>query len=84
MDYMYAWARHTYASTSTPAHIHGTLSLVMAGRACLSFGCCPQIRDIKGMRCWVDGHILDSSGNVLATCVAQLVDLQQLWAAQRP
>ncbi|CAL8465494.1 g5030 [Coccomyxa elongata] len=41
-----------------------------------------QIKEIKGMRCWVDGVVKDMSGVLLASCVAQLVDLQQLWAAQ--
>ena len=43
---------------------------------------CLQIKEAKGMRCWINGYIKDSSGNVLASCLAQLVDLQQLWAAQ--
>ncbi|KAK9903261.1 hypothetical protein WJX75_001080 [Coccomyxa subellipsoidea] len=41
-----------------------------------------EIKEIKGMRCWVDGYVKDLSGVLLASCVAQLVDLQQLWAAQ--
>ena len=53
-----------------------------AGQACLKIDVRPQIRETKGMRCWVNGKILDSNGSVLATCAAQLVDLQQLWAAQ--
>ena len=42
-----------------------------------------QIHEIKGMRCWVNGYIKDLEGKPLASCVAQLVDLQQLWAAQK-
>ena len=53
-----------------------------AGKACVNLDNCLQIKEIKGMRCWVHGCILDSNRNVLATCVAQLVDLQRLWAAQ--
>ena len=41
-----------------------------------------QVKEVKGMRCWVNGYVKDESGIVLASCVAQLVDLQQLWAAQ--
>lgn len=41
-----------------------------------------QIQTIKGIRCWVYGAVKDFDGQVLATCEAQLVDLQQLWAAQ--
>ena len=41
-----------------------------------------QIKEVKGMRCWVNGHIKDQCGIVLASCVAQLVDLVELWAAQ--
>lgn len=37
-----------------------------------------SIKDIRGIRCWVDGAILDESGLILATCVAQLVDMAQL------
>ena len=40
-----------------------------------------SIRSAQSIRCWVDGAIRDASGNVTyATCEAQLVDLQQLWA----
>ncbi len=43
-----------------------------------------QILSIKGMRCWVKGTATEAgTGLLLATCEAQLVDLAQLWAAQR-
>ncbi len=41
-----------------------------------------QIERIRGMRCWVKGSIRDPAGALLATCEAQLADLQQLWKAQ--
>lgn len=41
-----------------------------------------QIKEIKGMRCWVHGYVKDMSGALLASCLAQLVNLQQLWTAQ--
>ena len=41
-----------------------------------------QVKEVKGMRCWVNGYVKDESGIMLASSVAQLVDLQQLWAAQ--
>lgn len=45
---------------------------------------CAQIQEVKGMRCWVGGSISSyPQGVVLCTCTAQLVDLQQLWAAKR-
>ncbi len=42
-----------------------------------------QMKEVRGMRCWVSGSIKDGEGALLASCIAQLVDLQQLWAAQR-
>ena len=44
---------------------------------------CMQIKEVRGMRCWVSGSVKDPEGALLASCIAQLVDLQQLWAAQR-
>ncbi|KAK9862844.1 hypothetical protein WJX84_006053 [Apatococcus fuscideae] len=42
-----------------------------------------KIQRTRGMRCWVYGEVQDASGSVvLATCEAQLVNLQQLWKAQ--
>lgn len=38
-----------------------------------------QIARVKGMRCWVKGTVHDSANVLLATCEAQLADLQQLW-----
>ena len=44
---------------------------------------CIQIQRTRGMRCWVSGEICDAATSVvLATCEAQLVNLQQLWKAQ--
>ena len=46
--------------------------------------CCVQIQEVKGMRCWVAGSVKSHpSGMLLCSCTAQLVDLQQLWAAKR-
>ena len=45
---------------------------------------CMQIMSISGMRCWVSGMIrLPDSEIVLATCEAQLADLQPILAAQK-
>lgn len=41
-----------------------------------------QIERIRGMRCWVKGAICDAADALLATCEAQLADLQQLWKLQ--
>ena len=39
------------------------------------------IESVRGVRCWVEGTIKASDGKLTyATCKAQLVDLQQLWA----
>ena len=43
---------------------------------------CCQIERIRGMRCWVRGTMHDAVGALLATCDAQLADLQQLWRLQ--
>ena len=42
-----------------------------------------QMERIYGMRCWVKGAIQDPGGMLLATCDAQLADLQQLWKLQK-
>jgi hypothetical protein len=42
-----------------------------------------QIKDLNGIRCWFKGDVKDLRGTELAMCVAQLVHLQQLWAAQK-
>lgn len=34
------------------------------------------------MRCWVKAAVRDTAGALLATCEAQLADLQQLWRLQ--
>jgi hypothetical protein len=40
-----------------------------------------SMKSVQSVRCWVGGAIKDASNSVTyATCEAQLVDLQQLWA----
>lgn len=39
-----------------------------------------SIQRVKGARCWVDGAVKDSSGQItFATCEAQLADLRVLF-----
>ena len=64
------------------ARRRSTFVSIAAGHFLLDKCLHEQIKEIKGMRCWVDGYVKDLSGVLLASCVAQLVDLQQLWAAQ--
>ncbi|KAK9838957.1 hypothetical protein WJX74_006741 [Apatococcus lobatus] len=42
-----------------------------------------KVQRSRGMRCWVYGQISDpATSDILATCEAQLADLQKLWKAQ--